>query len=105
MSQVRSTKAVDQMSANNPTQLGDNQTIVENADGSVVLSTTVKVGQRDRTTSRRVDSNSDRDHATKGGKIWWKQLIKQQAARDKAEADAEAKAEVKKPAAGKKGDK
>lgn len=77
-----STRAVDSLSANNEKTLGENQRIVQTDDG-VFLYTMREQGFE---SGRRVDSDSDADHASKGGPIWWKALLKQQAERDKKSA-------------------
>ena len=104
----RSTRAVDSLSDSNPSVLEDNQTIVERADGSVWITTEEDRGflpapnekvKRTRITERRVDSDGDKDHSSKGGEIWYRKLLKQQATRTAA---AENKTSRKTPAPAKK---
>lgn len=76
-----STRAVDSLSDANPKILDENMSIVQNEDKSVILTT---VNASGRITSRRVDSQGDLDHVSKGGKVWWQALLKQQKQRDSA---------------------
>jgi hypothetical protein len=78
-----STRAVDSLSSSNEKTLGANQSIKQMEDGAVVLTTTLSNGA---CTSRRVDSDGDLDHVAKGGDVWWKALLREQDARDKAAA-------------------
>lgn len=89
MAQARgnaSTRAIDSLSDSNPSVLGDNQRIVQNEDGAVLLYTTVKRGEHEVEFVRRCDSEGDLDHQSKGGKLWWSKLLRQQKLRDEAKA-------------------
>lgn len=89
MAQARnqgSTRAVDSLSDSNEKELADNQRLIER-DGGVFLQTTAVVGDRERITERRVDSEGDLDHSTKGGQVWYRKLLAKQNAADKAKEE------------------
>lgn len=84
-------RAVDSLSANNEKTLGANQRIRIADNGAVFIATTRENGS---IVERRVDSSSDLDHTQKGGKVWWRKLLEEQKARDRA-AEAPKKAAKK----------
>lgn len=97
MAQARgngSTRAVDSLSDSNEVTLGENQRIFER-DGGIFLQTTMQMGDRERVTERRVDSEGDLDHQAKGGKLWWQRLMREQKLHDEAEKKLHDEAEKK----------
>ena len=71
-------RAVEALNDSNPRTLADNMKLVRR-DGGVFLQKIAPNGDIDE---RRVDSAVDQDTRSKGGRVWYDELFKQQELRD-----------------------